>query len=279
MNNSNNHDAFSRWSEIRCNFYDEQDGFWRVDAWKTNDNDEEGKVIAMIDSVTSRVVYVDKSARIDDYAQEIISKKVNEIQSTGLTVEDEYGVPIVYFQTDIGTLAVSFESKENCDKDSVFVSLRPKNHAGELIDLTGVKILTGDDAHNMSAENSCITLAVFGNPAREDPTETDVILDTDIEDVFNDDEAVGDIVLRPEEYNALQKISSATKMDCWFYLEEHNGLDYIYDLENNRRLSVKDGVSQLYDGMVEPPEDPLYGLTGDEIVAFKQLIKNLGLNK
>lgn len=70
---------YSKWTEIRCNYMDD-DNFWSVDAWQTSDDNEEGKVIAIIDDCTGRVYYIDPSARIDDYAQEIISEKREEIK-------------------------------------------------------------------------------------------------------------------------------------------------------------------------------------------------------
>ena len=35
----------SKWSEIRCDFFDEEEEKYFVDAWKTDDGNEEGTVI------------------------------------------------------------------------------------------------------------------------------------------------------------------------------------------------------------------------------------------
>lgn len=69
------------WAEIRCDYIDETDRFWRVDAWTTGDGNEEGSVIAHIDDLTGRVVYADPRARYDNNAQEVIKEKVNEIKT------------------------------------------------------------------------------------------------------------------------------------------------------------------------------------------------------
>ena len=37
----------SKWSEIRINFFDEEEKKWSVDAWETDDDNEEGSVIAL----------------------------------------------------------------------------------------------------------------------------------------------------------------------------------------------------------------------------------------
>ena len=67
------------WEEIRCNYINEDDMFWRVDAWKYGE--EEGEIIAYIDDMTCRVIYCDPLARVDEQAQEVINETVIEIQS------------------------------------------------------------------------------------------------------------------------------------------------------------------------------------------------------
>ncbi len=69
------------WAEIRCDYIDETDGYWYVDAWLTGDDDEEGKSIAVIDADTAKVFYIDAMARWDKEAQEVIQKKVGEIKN------------------------------------------------------------------------------------------------------------------------------------------------------------------------------------------------------
>jgi len=68
----------SKWAEIRCDFFDEIEQKWYVDAWKTNSDNEEGKVIAKI-SLDKSIEYLDKDAETDKYAQEIIQTKIKMI--------------------------------------------------------------------------------------------------------------------------------------------------------------------------------------------------------
>ena len=35
-------------------------------------------------------------------------------------------------------------------------------------------------------------------------------------------------------------LASSTKMDCWFYIMEEVGRDIIWDVENNKILSIED---------------------------------------
>lgn len=73
-------DETSFWGEIRCDYLNPE-GYWTVDAWKTFDDNEEGKVIAAIDDETGKVFYVDGCAESDKYAQEVINAKVAEIKN------------------------------------------------------------------------------------------------------------------------------------------------------------------------------------------------------
>lgn len=78
----------SFWSEIRNDYIDESDvknGFAEmvIDAYKTDDDNEQGESIAKIlaiktdNGVRTKVVYIDNIARIDNYAQEIITEGIN----------------------------------------------------------------------------------------------------------------------------------------------------------------------------------------------------------
>lgn len=67
----------SKWLEIRAEHY--EDGKLFIDAWQTDDDTEEGSVIAKIDINTKEIVYLDKDAKIDEYAQEIISSSLIDL--------------------------------------------------------------------------------------------------------------------------------------------------------------------------------------------------------
>ena len=70
------------YSEVKCD-YNNEEGFWCVDAWRTQDGDEEGKVIAAIHETTGDIFYVEPEARISPYAQEVINEVVKNIKETG----------------------------------------------------------------------------------------------------------------------------------------------------------------------------------------------------
>ena len=61
------------WGEIRSDFLDD-DIILYINAWLTDDDNEEGKVIAKMNVQTKEIEYLDDRARTDFYAQEIINE-------------------------------------------------------------------------------------------------------------------------------------------------------------------------------------------------------------
>lgn len=66
-------------------------------------------------------------------------------------------------------------------------------------------------------------------------------------------------------------------MDYWFYILEEAVKDVIWDVENNKILTIKEGVSQLMEGMVDPITE--YGLTNDEIKAVEEIFKQIQMEE
>lgn len=81
-----------------------------------------------------------------------------------------------------------------------------------------------------------------------------------------------------EQYNVLNHITSATKTDCWFWLEvDEDSHDYVHDLEENCDLTLHEGVAQLYEAtfwMTLNDWEKL-GINTQEIVVFTELLKKL----
>ena len=86
-----------------------------------------------------------------------------------------------------------------------------------------------------------------------------------------------EIQLTADEYNALNKIASGTKMDCWFWIDSEDRygetVDCFRDLEDeNKKLPIVDALSYLVDGIVDDLDVGVYGLTEDELEAFDLLV-------
>ena len=83
--------------------------------------------------------------------------------------------------------------------------------------------------------------------------------------------------LTNEEYNVLNKISARTKMDCWFCLSESGDEDIVLDLENRNFLTLKEGVSMLFEGLDCPENIESCDLTDEEKATFNALLEKLGV--
>ena len=68
----------SKYGEVRNDYYDEEECKVYIDAWFTDDDNEEGVVIAKVNCKTQEVEYFDEDARTDEYAQEIIEETLKE---------------------------------------------------------------------------------------------------------------------------------------------------------------------------------------------------------
>jgi len=111
------------WGEVKCDYIDEDDLFWRVDAWKSADDDEEGKVIAYIDDLTGRVIYTDPIARVDEYVQEIIKEKKKEISCREKGVAFGWKMqPMLQVKTPYGILRADYDEEE---LQRIYISIQP----------------------------------------------------------------------------------------------------------------------------------------------------------
>ena len=84
--------------------------------------------------------------------------------------------------------------------------------------------------------------------------------------------------LTNKEYEVLNKIAKKTKMDCWFYIKQDcHGTDYIYDVEERKRLCLKTGVGQLAEGLDCKENYDSCNLTEEEESVFKELLLKLNI--
>ena len=80
-----------------------------------------------------------------------------------------------------------------------------------------------------------------------------------------------------DEYNALQNITGFNGMDCWFCIKQSkDGLEYIYDLEERKRLSISTALSYIYEGLLDEDFD---ALDDDEQIALDGLFKRFVTKK
>lgn len=78
--------------------------------------------------------------------------------------------------------------------------------------------------------------------------------------------------LTVEEANVLDLISSRSKMDCWFWINEDGTA--INDLEEGTTLSLYEGISMLNDGLTDLED---YDLSCEEIEIYLKILEKLGI--
>lgn len=155
----------TKWSEIRIEYMDEEDGFWRVDAWQTDDDSEEGKVIALIDDLTGRVIYLEPLARMDEMAQEVIAEKVRQLDD-GITIKKTGAGHIgIEVKTKAGVLWADVETAEymGAEFDAIYTGIKLGKHES-VVDLTATKV-----------DENTVSLYEWSNPYDEDwKTKTEI---------------------------------------------------------------------------------------------------------
>ena len=88
------------------------------------------------------------------------------------------------------------------------------------------------------------------------------------------------ITFLDEEYNVLNKITSKTGMDCWFYIcVNDEGDDVILDLEDNDTvMQIEEAIQMLLEGIDNT--DILYScdLSKDELITLCNLLSAIDLH-
>lgn len=71
------------WSELRCDYFDEETNCFYIDGWETDDENTEGSVVAKV--YTNRVEFLDYRAFNDTNVQELIAliRQENHLKQTG----------------------------------------------------------------------------------------------------------------------------------------------------------------------------------------------------
>ena len=68
------------YTEVRCDYLDEEEHYWCVDAWDSADDNAEGRVVAVIHDPDGDIFYCEPEARISPLAQEVIKEKIAELR-------------------------------------------------------------------------------------------------------------------------------------------------------------------------------------------------------
>lgn len=79
------------YAEVRNDYFDETDNFWRIDAWETDDDNEDGKVVAYVHTSGDAVICEPK-ARNSALVKEAIKELQQRIKEKSKIPDDYYCV-------------------------------------------------------------------------------------------------------------------------------------------------------------------------------------------
>jgi hypothetical protein len=85
------------YGEVRCDYLNEEDNWWCIDAWKTADDNEEGEVVGWVDAVSGNIYYKHEKAMCSQKVREVALAKQAEIRAEKKKV---WVVSIVEYKAD-----------------------------------------------------------------------------------------------------------------------------------------------------------------------------------
>lgn len=77
-----------KYKEVRCTHYDDIDHYWYVDAWRTDDDNEAGCVVAVINDFGG-VFYADPDAKLCTMVVECIKEKLAEMEEDAVKAQTQ----------------------------------------------------------------------------------------------------------------------------------------------------------------------------------------------
>ena len=70
---------------VEITYFDESNNFYTIDAWKTDDDNEEGRVVGVVHPSGDYYIF-DLDARCCDHVAEVVKDKVAEIKSKAIDI-------------------------------------------------------------------------------------------------------------------------------------------------------------------------------------------------
>ena len=84
--------------------------------------------------------------------------------------------------------------------------------------------------------------------------------------------------LTDEEFNVLNKVIDRTGMDCWAFLKQDcHGVDYVYDMEERKRMCLKTGVGMIAESLDCQENLDNCWLKWSEKVTLRNMFEKLGI--
>lgn len=69
------------YGEVRCDYLNEEDNWWCIDAWKTAGDNDEGEVVGWVDAVSGNIYYKHETAMCSQKVREVAESRQAEIRA------------------------------------------------------------------------------------------------------------------------------------------------------------------------------------------------------
>ena len=89
------------YGEVRCDYLNEEDNWWCIDAWKTADDNEEGEVVGWVDAVSGNIYYKHEKAMCSQKVREVATAKQAEIRAEQKQRKGELGETIAMLTAQV----------------------------------------------------------------------------------------------------------------------------------------------------------------------------------
>ena len=102
------------YGEVRCDYLNEENGWWCIDAWKTANDDEEGEVVGWVDAKSGNIYYKHEKAMCSKMVTEAAEAKQAEIRKENEQRQGELGETIAMLTAQVWGKVYSEMREPDC---------------------------------------------------------------------------------------------------------------------------------------------------------------------
>ena len=95
------YDQSEVYGEVRCDYLNEVDGWWCVDAWKSIDDDESGESVAWVDAISGNIYYKHETAMCSEMVYNAAKEKQAEVRKEVAQRKGELGETIAMLTAQV----------------------------------------------------------------------------------------------------------------------------------------------------------------------------------
>jgi len=89
------------YAEVRCDYYNEQNGWWCIDAWRSADDNEDGEVVGWVDGTSGNIYYKHEKAECSARVREVAEYRQTKVRKDREQKRGEEGETIVMLTAQV----------------------------------------------------------------------------------------------------------------------------------------------------------------------------------